>query len=286
MLLVVALVAGNCSSDSSDDDDAAPTTTTERAVGTTETTGVQVKCEGIGAAPGSAEVTWVENRRLWSKAPTVGGEPRCLAEVDEPGDVQALQWGGAGDRLLVNSKVLFADSKVVEAFATSGHTMLSRPKGTSVVRVAGVKLSKRELDKAERDVTFMDRHDGAVYHPAGTHIVSWGANAGTPMLVIASNNGADPRDVVTNESGVKASSGVAFTASGALLYVADHGDHVDHVDMHRLVIGEQTFSTVTTVKASGLGEGIFHVAASPFEGGGVAWNEGHCSPAGLEILRP
>jgi hypothetical protein len=41
-----------------------------------------------------------------------------------------------------------------------------------------------------------------------------------------------------------------------------------------LVVGEGTFSTITTVQAPGV---IADVVASPFEEGGVAWTEGRCT---------
>ena len=282
-MVAVLVLAGGCSSDKAGKDDAESkrtTSTPSTAAPVTSSSAPQSsECAGgIGAAPasGQAQVTWLAGGRLLGAAPRAGAAAQCLAEA--PSGTTGVQWGGNGDRVLLGTTVVFGGSKAAQAFSSGERAVLSRPTGKAVLEVLNGKLEKKELDAGQLHLEFMERHDAAVYHPAGRHIVSWGQADGRAGLWIASNTGGDAREVVTNESGVKAFTGVAWTASGALLYVADHGDHVD---LHRLVIGEDTFSTVASVRAPGT---IGAVTASPFEGGGVAWTAGDCAAGSMKLV--
>lgn len=213
--------------------------------------------------PEGGEITWVADGKLLN---TSG----CL--VDLGGATMLAGWGGNGDRVAVDNAVVVDAAPPVEAFP-DGPLVLSRPTGTAVLRITPEgKLLKRELAGATtQDISFMARHEAAVYHPAGRSIVSSGINdEGGAELMIADNRGKDPRQLLTIEEAKRVHNPV-FTKSGALLYTADHGDRWD---LHRLVIGEDTFSTMGSVKAPGV---IADVVASPFAVGGVAWTEGRCT---------
>ena len=208
-------------------------------------------------------MTWIADGKLASSS-------GCLARIT--GAKTVVGWGGQGDRVVVDTHLLTATGSV-DAFS-DGPVVLSRPTGTALLHVTSDgKLLKREIEgtAAAYDISFMPRHEEAVYHPAGRHIVSTGTDEdGNAELLIADNRGRNAQRLLDIEQAERVHN-PTFTASGALLYTADHGDHWD---LHRLVIGEDTFSTVTTVQAPGI---IADVTASPFTGGGVAWTEGRCT---------
>lgn len=56
-------------------------------------------------------------------------------------------------------------------------------------------------EHAARDISFLDRHDHAVYHPAGRHIASAGPLAGEEGLWLATNEGRGAVRIVRTEDG-------------------------------------------------------------------------------------
>lgn len=236
----------------------APTTTTPA-----------VDCGGLGQPPADAggEVTWVEGGRLWAAG--ADGAKRCL--VADVGDGDAVTWGGSADRVLVGNKVILADGRVEEPFPSGGKTVLSRPTGKSVLDVRNGKLMKRELGKAPIAITFLEAHEQTIYHPAGLHIVSTGRNGEDAVVHIATNRG-EASSVLVRDETARRIYAPAFTASGALLFFADHGSYTE---LHRLEIDE---GNLTTVAKEDTPAGMNHLVASPFEGGGVAWAQGPCDP--------
>ncbi len=82
--------------------------------------------------------------------------------------------------------------------------------------------------------------------------------------------GRAPKPLLDNES-ARHIAEPEFTASGALLFTADHGDHVD---LHRLEIDAAKLTTIAAVNAPAT---IGNITTSPFEGGGVAWTTGDCA---------
>lgn len=275
----VALLAGACSSDSDKRDDAAPSTTSSSTAQGPSTTGAAtaVSCDGLGAAPaeGSAEITWIgDDGRLWAvaadKAGTSSAEKRCLLDGAEAED--GVAWGGDADRVLVRGKVVFADGRTEEPFPPGGITVLSRPTGTSVLNVQDGRLRKRELGGDRTDITFLSGHGDTIYHPAGRHIVSTGTEDGRSILHIADNRGQGSQALVENET-ADLIYNPAFTASGALLFVADHGSYTE---LHRLEIDAGELSTIVR---EDIPDGIADLVTSPFQGGGVAWSQGVCDIA-------
>lgn len=273
VVLALVVVAGGCSDDKGREREAAPSTTTEgTAASTTDTTAPSTPaCNGIGPAPkeGTSEITWIGNDgRLWAVG--ADGAKRCLLE--DASAEEGVAWGGAGDRLLLRNRVVFADGRTDEPFGLGGVTVLSRPTGKSVLQIRDGRLHKRELGKGPTEITFLDGHGDTVYHPAGGHIVSTGRGEGRSVLHIADNVGQGSQDLVQNETANLIYNPV-FTASGALLFVADHGEYTE---LHRLEIDE---SNLTTVVREDMPDGIADVVTSPFAGGGVAWSQGACDVA-------
>lgn len=260
--LAVAVLAAGCSSDG--DDEAVPTTASTST--STSTTAVPVQCRGLGDVPAGGAVTWISEGRLYD-------ESGCL--VDEA--AAPLEWGGKGDRVLLGGSVVTAAgrTKLFDAAVA-----LSRPTGTAVLSISpeGKVLKRETAEHGPRDISVLFKTADVVYHPAGRSIVAAGEGGSGPALVIASNEGGESQDLLKVEE-AKSISNPVFTASGALLYTADHGDRVD---LHRLEIGSDSFTTPDTVPAPGT---IDHVVASPFEGGGVAWMKGECGSAVLRAQR-
>lgn len=263
LLLVVALLAAGCSPDG--DDEAVPTTSTSTST-STSSTAVPVQCRGIGEAPAGGAVTWISDGRLYD-------ESGCL--LDQA--AAPIEWGGKADRVLLGGSVVTGAGRT-KLFDAA--TVLSRPTGTAVLSISpeGKVLKRENAEQGPRDISVLSRTDAVVYHPAGRSIVAAGVGGSGPALVIAGNEGGESQDLLKVEE-AKSIANPVFTASGALLYTADHGDRVD---LHRLEIGSDSFSTVDTAAAPGT---IDHVVASPFEGGGVAWMKGECASAVLRAQR-
>jgi hypothetical protein len=191
-----------------------PATTTVTAI--TEIAG----CEGLGPVSEDGEVTYVSGGRLFAVRP--GGEPRCLLGV--PADSEASAWGGKADRVLlapVGARV--GDQTVELALGPKETAGWSRPTGTSVLVVSDGKLTKRKVDTgAVSDVSFLARHDEALYHPSGRHIVSVGVDAvGRYGIFLASNEGKDVRTVAVAETANRLSS-LSWGPGGTLFFGAEH----------------------------------------------------------------
>lgn len=220
-------------------------------------------CRGLGEPTTGGAVTWVSEGRLFD-------ESGCLLVLARPASV--VTWGGKADRVVLGDTVIVRGQDPLPP-VQGGRLSLSRPVGTSVLHVTGDgKLLKHQLATGQvRHIPVLRSHHAAVYHPAGRHIVAAGTDdGGSPALVIATNEGGDVRPLLGIES-ANAVADPSFTASGALLYTAAHSDRVD---LHRLEIGDDKFSTVASVKRPGT---IRDVTTSPFRGGGVAWTAGDCS---------
>jgi hypothetical protein len=274
VLVGVLLVGGACSSAKPEVAVPASTTAptgapTTSAPSTAAPTSPPAPCRGLGQVAAGGDLTWLADGKLMDRA-------GCLVET--AGGLGA--WGGTADRVVLGDGVRFAGA-AAPAPVGAGPVVLSRPTGKSVLRVTGAgKLLKREIGGGEwRDISFLGRHEAAVYHPAGRHIVSTGTDGdGKAAMVITDNEGRDPQPLLTIEAATSVGN-PAFTASGALLYTADH---TGHVDLHRLEIGDDKISTVTSVKAPGT---IGNVVTSPFSGGGVAWTIGQCAPGSSATLK-
>ncbi|HUP69157.1 MAG TPA: hypothetical protein VM142_05005 [Acidimicrobiales bacterium] len=220
-------------------------------------------CRGLGLGSAEGQVTWVANNQLVD-------ETGCLLRLQRSGPI--FGWGGKADRVVVGDVVAVEGGRPLPPLP-GGNLSLSRPTGTSLLQVNKEgELWKRNLEtKENQKISFMAEHEAVAYHPAGHHIVSSGRTSnGEPALVIADNQGRDPRPLLEIEE-AKEVANPTFTASGALLYTADHGNRVD---LHRLEIGSDKFSTIVSVKKpSKIGD----VTASPFPDGGVAWTTGDCA---------
>lgn len=234
----------------------------------TPATGGSVACRGLGQGTTGGDVTWVTDGRLFDRT-------GCLVERG----AEVVAWNGTADRVVLgDGTVLTGDARTQ---LTGGPLVLSKPTGKAVLRIdGGGKLLKRDVASGEwRDISFLAHHETAVYHPAGRTIASAGTDeAGKASLAIADNVGRNAKPLLGGEAALHVGS-LAFTASGALLFTADHGDHVD---LHRLEFtAGAKITTITSVKAPST---IADVITSPFGGGGVAWTTGSCSTGTAPVL--
>ncbi|HEX7168916.1 MAG TPA: hypothetical protein VF230_18200 [Acidimicrobiales bacterium] len=277
------LVLGACTSgDGGGDDDAAPTTARPATEATTTTSTslpasaeqavhTSGRCPGIGAAPSADApvLTWTVGRDVVH----AGG---CLVELERP--AERLEWGGRGDRLLVDGHVaaLAAGEPTTVAAEVTARGSLSRPTGTSILHVHRDRgLEKLKVGDVASPValSFLSDVTAALYHPAGRSLVAAGKDgSGREGVFIADNQGQGGRLLVDGaEAGHLTVREFAWTATGALLFAADH-DGTSH--LHRLEIGEDEVATALEVPLSS--GGVRNLVASPFAGGGVAAMTGDC----------
>jgi hypothetical protein len=221
VLVCLALVLAGCSG--GDEQAAGPSTPT--STGPTTTTlaaiGPVSGCEGLGPAPAGGEVTYLSDQRLFAVVP--GGSPRCLLGV--PPGAAAPAWGGKADRVLLAPEgAQVGDKTVLLGLLNREETAeWSQPTGTSVLILREGKLTKRRIDTgAFHDISFLHRHDEAVYHPAGLHIVSVGTDLSDRYGVfLASNEGKDVREVAVAETANELVS-PSWGSGSTLFFGAEH----------------------------------------------------------------
>jgi hypothetical protein len=226
-------------------------TTTPSTTAPTETVATfEASTCALGTAPAAGEITFVRAGQLLGVA-SDGSGLRCLIADN----TTVPQWNGTGDRALFDPTLV-----------------LSRPTGKSVLRIEDGHLLKRPTDGGvETDISFLSVTKSVAYHPRGEHIVAVGNNGGDDGIYVATNMGTGAKLVTADESAAKIDQ-LTWTASGALVFAADHGGHTH---LHRLEFPSLRLTTVTEVDGS-----IGAVAASRFDGAGLAWSEvtdGRCS---------
>jgi hypothetical protein len=194
--------------------------------------------------------------------------------LDGVGSGSALHWNGPADKVILpDSRVVASTGAADVARGQATSITWSYPTGTAVLEVdAGGRLLRIPSGGGDPlDISFLARHDAAVYHPAGTHVVSSGLGRdGTYGLWVATNRGSDVRLLARGETASSIST-LVFTANHQLLFVADHGDHKD---LHQLDLTTEKLVTVTTIPATNC---FTAVVASRLAGGGVAWATAPCS---------
>ena len=214
----------------------APATTTTQPVRTALITSLpDGPCTGLGEPPafGDADVTFQVGQRLYA-ASADGQAVRCLLEIpeDEASVLfpPELRWGEAADRLILGEHAYLASGEFITGFPAFSTLRWTKPTGTSVLAIEGERLLKGSIQTgAAKDVTFLARHDLAVYHPAGVEILSVGENAaGDYGIFLASNTGTNVRQVVDGTGATVTELG--FLYDGFTLYfIAVHDDGTSHL---------------------------------------------------------
>jgi len=229
-------------------------------------------CGGIGLPDQTGSVTYVESGRLISYDPSASGPSRRRCLLEGVGAGSALRWNGAGDKVILPDGRVDVGKGPSQLAPSPSSLSWSYPTGTAVLEVDGAGRLMRVPSGGgpPLDITFLGHHDDAVYHPAGTHIVSSGRGIdGTYGLWVATNRGQNVRLIARGETATSMSR-LTFTANHQILFVADHGDHKD---LHQLDLNTEKLVTVATIPA---GQCFRAVVASRAPGGGVAWAAGAC----------
>lgn len=269
MALVVAACGGG-------DDEAAtpktstttakPVTTTTESPATTSTTeaapavdhvAITAGCPGIGPAPSSGEITFIADGELLAAAPD-GSPPRCLFETSR----SVVAWGGAADRVLVGDHtVVLADGPKTVGDDSDRLLSWSRPTGKALLaETADDTLIKYSIDDGATIGIFEAESTESAYHPAGLSIITAVPQGDRPSLLMTSNTGENPRWIVENET-AHAIHDLAFTASGALVFIADHDDGSQHV--HQLPLDSEAPDLATLYEPRAR-DSVGAVAVSPF----------------------
>lgn len=225
-------------------------------------------CRGFGRVPRQGQITFFENYELRAAAPS-GDQVKCLAQVgDLGGNIWPPVWNAAGDGVLLGNRALARDGSLTRALTDRSRVIpqWSRPSGSSVVYLSRGALMKRSSAGGDAvDISFLDRHDAVVYHPAGTHIATSGvAENGDYGLYLATNLGTRSQLLARGEA-ARFIHNLYFTEDGRYLYYsAQHGPHEWH--LHRLGFGEDARLETFAVKSAD-----FDYEVSSFAPDAVAW---------------
>src|SRR5688500_5072720 len=219
-LVMVAVVAVSCTSSEESRPTAAPRPSPSPTAQPL-TSSLPTEGEGFGDVPRRGEVTFVSERRLYASSPD-GSEVRCIGRSKRgvlPG------WGGDADRFFlqvrVGAQVVFDDRRYeLNPFGAHPAALgLSRPTGTSVLFETDHLTDLVKMDAAGGDrqyVSFLERHDEAIYHPAGEHIVAAGVDdRGDYGVFVATNEGTEPHLLVLGEDAKRVYS-LTFSPTGYL----------------------------------------------------------------------
>ena len=244
------------------------------------------RCGSIGRPPSGAQISFVAQGNLYL-ATADGRRVRCATSAE---GVSQLEWGAGADRvLLAGLDRHVAEGTASEVILSSESASVttstwSRPTGTSIVYIQEGRLLKVGARESEpRDISFLERHESVVYHPAGTHIVSTGieAQGGDVGLFLATNEGTDARRLVRNET-ASSIDGLAFSHDGETLYFS--ADHGQRHDLHALSLapGNETGDTESALAEMELEtvhesrHPISDVVVSELDGRSVAFRTGSC----------
>jgi hypothetical protein len=231
----------------------------------------EAACE-LGEIPTEGEITFVVGSKLYGVRPD-GTGARCLASAG--GEAGVIQWGPRGDRVLLGpAMVLDATGRRASGFFPDNPGVRwSQPTGTALIApsLADDRLIwRRSTDAQDRlDISFLDRTDSAVYHPAGKNILSVGvAQGGMYGVFLASNRGKNPRPVATVADPATTVHDLAFDTGGTHAFFLH--DHAGEFHLHDLSFPDLTLSDLVTspLPLSGL---VVDDATS------IAWRSGACT---------
>lgn len=234
---------------------------------------------------------------------TAEGSVRCLSEIAVA--TGSLTWAPTGARALVDDGVVVEAATVrstgAVGRATGGWTW---PTGLRFVQATGDALSKVESDgSGVIDISFLDDHRAATYHPDGLHLAVAGSGTATAEwwiddqleveewtqtgLFLVRNDGSgeqvwiDTFDAEITE--------VVFSADGTRLsFVADHGasKHIHSFDLPDMIFetddGERILtalpedSEILLPQYEGI-DTISHLTIDPFDPTRVLFAEGSCA---------
>jgi hypothetical protein len=189
------------------------------------------ECGTPEALPPGGQVSFVTGIRVFTVSPT-GAGLACVAELDT---ARPIQWGPAGDRLLVAGfesvdVVQGAESETLTGLGTHPRSQgFSLPTGGNVVFISadGAVLSQTPLGGGKPvDISFLRRHDEATFHPSGAQIAVIGEHPDHRYGIwLATNEGREAKLIVP-VSTEDEFYGLTYSHDGnTLYYVGDEHDH-------------------------------------------------------------
>lgn len=194
-------------------------------------------------SPGT-NITYVSEGRLY--ATTFGvAKPICLLDnLPKSGPTQ-LSWGPQAERVLIGpDRAILPSGTEIAPFELGTAVSWSHPEGKSLLGVTsdGQLMKRRTIEADAVDISFLRRHDEAVYLPAGRHIVSIGLDdKGNYGIFLATNIGKDVKQLAIAEDAQRIYS---LEASGnSIFFAADHGAHSD---VHSLGLDFSDLQTLYT----------------------------------------
>jgi hypothetical protein len=226
IVLAALLFMAGCSSDEEPDETAVSTPLVEE---------LPRRCRGFESdLSADAQISFIAGGRFFVTT-AAGAEVQCIEKGIDPG---RIAWGGEADRVLIDGPetTLFTEEAGATLDSDQQATSWSRPTGTSVISVSpSGHLLKQAAEKGKPvDISFLKRHDEAIYHPAGTHIATVGDNEFDVYgLYISNNEGKDDQLIAVGES-AKRIYNLAFNHSGDFIYYA--AEHPNRFDLHSLKI--------------------------------------------------
>jgi hypothetical protein len=251
-------------------------------------TDLPTTCEGFGNLPDSGQVTFVKGDLVFGVSPD-GVGLHCITGV---AGINPIAWSPQGDFVL---DIGFTASEVI---SDAGRVTISGPGksprflgispslGTYALFGArdGTRLAKLPVDGGPPvDISFLRRHDEAVYHPSGTQLAVLGETEKQAIygMWLVTNEGKEPHLIVPTRDEDEFY-GMQFSALGATLYYVD--DQHDHFELR--VVDLSTLKEGIALPKSELvvdeREPISNLT-SPFTAGVLAYRVGSCG-SGLETF--
>jgi hypothetical protein len=224
----------------------------------------------VGSPLPGGEITYVHDGRLVGVAPD-GRDRRCLGRLRDAS--AAISWAPSGDRALAGTTAVVPGGSHPSGLPAVDQLTWS-PAGRSLLAVTptGALIRKRAGVDKPQDITFLNRHETATYHPSGRAIVSVGEGNEGYGLYLADTDGKVLASLVEGET-ARHIGPLAWTENGDLVFAAQHDDRWD---LHRLELGGAGRLT-TLASTPSPNQPISDVVASVAPGAGIAWRQGDCA---------
>jgi hypothetical protein len=244
-----------------------PTTAANALVATLPSTAC-----ALGDVVADGEITFVAEGKLFGVRPD-GTGARCLAEMPA-GNAGPVAWGPQADRVLLGA------ATVLDAAGVRGSGFLAQNRGVTWSAPTGKALIaptvadahlvwRSSTDAQDRlDISFLQRTDEAIYHPAGKDILSIGVDAaGTYGVFLAGNRGERARAVASAADASTMVHDLAFDTTGTRAYFLH--DHGGMFHLHQLTFPDLALTDVITAQTP---LAVLRVE----DAGSIAWREGRC----------
>jgi hypothetical protein len=162
-------------------------------------------CEGASPGDDTSEISFVANGRLYVSNAD-GSDTKCIAKV---GEKAPLSWAPGGSSLALSrfeEVEVYVDDEKKVLKGPGEHPLFlgfSQPDGEHLLFLAydGSSLEKVEVATGKsQDISFLRRHDEAIYSPSGDNIAVIGEPQGEPYgIFVVDENGKHPQRLVVTD---------------------------------------------------------------------------------------